>query len=80
MITVTLPRPVRRILGGTPEERRLHLVALEMFCAKDVVFVDPDPGAQYHVTFNEAMRELNDEINRITATMYVGADSMWSSI
>lgn len=79
MITISIPATVKRILGGTDEERKLFTGALTRHYERNIEFVDKVPGAVYQVTFEEAMADMETINAAIVELMYQGADSMWGN-
>lgn len=69
--------PRKRILGGTDEERKLFAIPLMRHFERGIEFVDKEPGARYHVTFEEAMADMETAQALIAEAMYQGADSVW---
>ena len=76
MIHVSIPNE-KRILGGTAEERALFQTSLSRHFERHVVFVDKEPGVRYHVTFEEALADMETAQALVAEAMYQGADSVW---
>ncbi len=75
MITVTIPVPPARIVGGTTEERLLFGKALELHCGGPIVFVDAAPGGDFY----RVLAHMHAMQAPIAQKMYEGADSMWGN-
>lgn len=76
MIVVAMGNP-KHILGGNLEERELYGKALSAHYGRQIVWVEPLQGARYHVTFAEALGDLEQAARLAAEECYRGADSAW---
>jgi len=76
VIHVSLPND-KRVLGGTREEQHLYGSALAQHYGRTICWVDKVHGNSYHITFEDALADMQQAHALVAEEAYRGADSMW---